>query len=83
MIKDCLVIAQQRGGYTRVCRRYCSRWVLVVGGNVCGVGKKFGVEELVGENVVEDNKESYSVGTGGGNLFKTFLSFAARGQFIN
>ena len=69
MIKNCLVIAQQHAGYTRVCRRYCSRWVLAVSGNECVVGKKFGVGEVVGENVVEDNKESYSVGTDSGNLF--------------
>ena len=72
LIKDCSVIAQQYRGYTRVCRRYCSRWVFLVDGNECFAGKEFGVEEFVGEDVVEENKESYCVGTGGANLFYFF-----------
>ena len=40
-----------------------------MGGKECVVGKEFGVEELVGGDVVEDNKEGYCVGTGGVNLF--------------
>ena len=69
IIKDCFVIAQQYREYRSVCRRYRSRWVLLAGGIECVVGKDFGVDELVGEDVVEDNKEGYCVGTGGANLF--------------